>query len=199
MEGFRELAEKSLRMIPLVSLPLAVFFIFFSEPCIQVIAGTAYMDAVVPMRIQLLAVIPMGISNIIGGQLLIPIGQEKLLFKVEMAGVLINVAANALLIPRYDVAGAAVATLVSETVVTVVAVIYILQFVRLRVLDFGVYMKSVIACGAGLLFAFILSFSGPTIIRVTIAALIFFFTFLAVMYLLGDEFVRTLLRSGVHR
>lgn len=199
MGSFRELAEKSLRMIPLVSLPLAVFFIFFSEPCIQVIAGTAYMDAVVPMRILLLVVIPIGISNIIGGQLLIPIGQEKLLFKAEMSGVLINVAANALLIPRYDVAGAAVATLVSETVVTVVAVIYILQFVRLRVLDFGVYMKSVIACGAGLLFAFILSFSGPAIVRVTIAAVIFFFTFLAVMYLLGDEFVRTLLRSGVNR
>lgn len=197
--GFRELAEKSLRMIPIVSLPLAVFFIFFSEPCIQIIAGTAYMDAVVPMRILLLAVIPIGISNIIGGQLLIPIGQEKLLFKAELEGVIINVAANALLIPRYDVAGAAVATLVSETVVTAAAAMYILRFVRLRILDFGVYMKSVIACGAGLLFAFIVSFSGPTIIHVTIAAVIFFFTFLAVMYLLGDEFVRTLLKSGVNR
>lgn len=199
IEGFRELAEKSLRMIPIVSLPLAVFFIFFSEPCIQIIAGTAYMDAVVPMRILLLAVIPIGISNIIGGQLLIPIGQEKLLFKAELVGVIINVAANALLIPRYDVAGAAVATLVSETVVTVVAAMYILWFVRLKILDFGLYMKSVVACGAGLLFAFILPFSGPAIVRVTLAVLIFSFTFLSVMYLLGDEFVRTLLKSGVNR
>jgi len=199
VEGFRELAEKSLRMIPLVSLPLAVFFIFFSEPCIQVIAGTAYMDAVAPMRILLLAVIPIGVSNIIGGQLLIPIGQEKLLFKAEMAGVLINVAANALLIPRYDVAGAAVATLVSETVVTVVAVIYILQFVRLRVLDFGMYVKSVISCCAGLLLAYFLSFSGPAFIRVAIAALVFFSTFLAVMVLSDDEFVRMLLKSGGNR
>lgn len=130
---------------------------------------------------------------------MIPIGQEKLLFKAELEGVIINVAANALLIPRYDVAGAAVATLVSEIVVTAAAAMYILRFVRLRILDFGVYMKSVIACGAGLLFAFIVSFSGPAIIHVTIAAVIFFFTFLAVMYLLGDEFVRTLLKSGVNR
>lgn len=199
IDGFRELAEKSLRMIPIVSLPLAVFFIAFSEPFIQVIAGTAYMDAGVPMRILLLAVIPIGISNIIGGQLLIPIGQEKLLFKAEMTGVLVNIVANTLLIPPYNVVGAAVATLLSETLVTVVAAMYILQFVSLQVLDFGVYIKSMIACGAGLLAASCFSFSGPVIIRVTVAALTFFSSFITVMFFLGDEFIKSFFKSGVNR
>lgn len=195
VDGFRELAEKSLRMIPVVSLPLVVFFIAFSEPFIQVIAGTAYMDAGLPMRILLLAVIPIGISNIIGGQLLIPIGQEKLLFRAEMTGVLINVVANSVLIPPYDVVGAAVATLLSETLVTIVAAMYILQFVCLRVIDIDVYIKSLIACGAGLLISSYFSFSGPVIIRVTIAALTFFSSFIAVMFLSGDAFVRSLFKK----
>ncbi len=198
-EGFRKLAEKSLRMIPMVSLPLAVFFIFYSEPGIRIIAGEAYVGAVQPMCILLLAVVPIGISNIIGGQLLIPIGQEKLLFRAEMVGMLTNIAANAVLIPRYDVTGAAIATLLSETLVAVMAAIYITRFVRIRIIDASVYIKSMTACGTGLLLAYLFSVSGPVIVCLTVAAIIFFVTFLAVLYLSGDELVRETIKNEVKR
>lgn len=149
------MAEKSLRLIPIVSLPLAVFFIFYSEPSIRIIAGEAYVGAVQPMCILLLAVVPIGISNIIGGQLLIPIGQEKLLFRAGMAGMMSNIAANAVLIPRYDVTGAAIATLLSETLVAVMAAVYIIRFVRIRIMDASVYIKSMVSCGTGLVMSIV--------------------------------------------
>ena len=198
-EGFRNLAEKSLRMIPMVSLPLAVFFIIYSEPSIQIIAGEAYVGAVRPMCILLLAVVPIGISNIIGGQLLIPIGQEKLLFRAEIAGMLANIVANAVLIPRYDVTGAAIATVLSETLVAVMAAVYIIRFVHVRVIDTSVYIKSLAACGTGLLLAYMFSVSGPVIVCLTMAAVIFFVTFLAALYLFGDELVRETIKHGVIR
>lgn len=198
-EGFRNLAEKSLRMIPIVSLPLAVFFIFYSEPSIRIIAGEAYVSAVRPMCILLLAVVPIGISNVIGGQLLIPIGQEKLLFRAEMAGMASNIVANAVLIPRYDVTGAAIATLLSETLVAVMAAVYIARFVRIRIIDVCVYIKSMAAFGTGLLLSYMFSVSGPVIICLTVAAVVFFVTFLAVLYLSGDELVRETIKNGVKR
>ena len=199
LEGFRRLAEKSLRLIPVVPLSLAVFFIFYSEPSIRIIAGEAYLGAVLPMRILLLAVVPIGISNVIGGQLLIPIGQEKLLFRAEMVGMVSNIVANAVLIPRYDVAGAAIATLLSETLVAVIAAVYIMRFVRIRIIDADVYIKSIVACGTGLVLAYMFSFSGPVIVCLTVAGVIFFVTFLTVMYLFGDEFVRETIKNGVNR
>ena len=151
------------------------------------------------MCILLLAVVPIGISNVIGGQLLIPIGQEKLLFRAEMAGMLANIVANAVLIPRYDVTGAAIATLLSETLVAVMAAIYIMRFVRIRIMDASVYIKSIAACGTGLSLAYMFSVSGPVIVCLAVAAIICFVTFLAVLYLFGDELVRETIKNGVKR
>ena len=105
--------------------------------------------------------------------------------------------ANAVLIPRYDVVGAAIATLLSETLVAVIAAVYIMKFVHIRIIDMGIYIKSISACGTGLLLAYMFSISGPVIIRVTLAAFIFFLTFLAAMYLSGDKFVKEIIKNGV--
>ena len=58
-----------------------------------------------------------GITNILGIQMLVPMGKEKIVLYSEIAGAAVDVIINAILIPRYVSAGAAIGTLVSEFVV----------------------------------------------------------------------------------
>ena len=87
------------------------------------------------MRFLLLAVIPIGFSNIIGGQMLIPMGEEKKLFQAEVVGAVSNLVINAMLIPAFSSAGAAMATTLSEMLVTGFAMRAALRKVRFHILQ----------------------------------------------------------------
>lgn len=62
-----------------------------------------------------------------GIQMLVPLGREKVVLYSEIAGALVDLVINLILIPRMASAGAAIGTLVAEIVV------WIVQFIALRV------------------------------------------------------------------
>lgn len=97
--AFRKLAGKSFHVVTVITIPLTLYFCLFAEPRIHIIGGKEYLDAAQTMRFLLPAVIAIGYSNIIGGQMLIPMGQERKLFYAELIGAVSNIALNALLIP----------------------------------------------------------------------------------------------------
>ena len=59
-----------------------------------------------------------GISNVLGIQILYPQGQENKVILCTALGALVNLVLNIWLIPRYAQDGAAVSTLLAETMVT---------------------------------------------------------------------------------
>ena len=61
-----------------------------------------------------------------GIQMLVPLGREKTVLYSEIAGVIVDVILNALLIPRMASAGAAIGTLAAE------AAVLIVQYIALR-------------------------------------------------------------------
>lgn len=84
------------------------------------------MPAVIPMQIIMPTIIFIGLTNIMGIQMLVPMGCEKIVLYSEIAGAVVDLALNTLLIPRLASAGAAIGTLVAESVV------WIVQFAALR-------------------------------------------------------------------
>ena len=100
------------------------------------------------MRLLLLAVLPIGFSNIAGGQMLIPMGEEKKLFQAEAIGAGTNILLNAFLIPAFAASGAAIATALSETMVTVFAVLSALKQVRFHVFQPKNLLRSLLGCAA---------------------------------------------------
>lgn len=67
-----------------------------------------------------------GITNILGIQILVPLGKEKYVLYSEIAGAIVDIILNALLIPFMQASGAAIGTLIAETVV------FIVQFIVLK-------------------------------------------------------------------
>ena len=78
------------------------------------------------MQIIMPTLLLIGLTNIMGIQMLVPLGREKAVLYSEIAGVIVDVILNALLIPRMASAGAAIGTLAAEAAVLMV------QYIVLR-------------------------------------------------------------------
>lgn len=114
---FRNLCERALNIIFLITIPLVTYFILFSPETIYCLSGEAFLDAVPAMRILMLTLLFIGITNITGTQMLVPLGNEKWVLYSEIAGAAIDIIVNFFLIPRCGIVGAAIGTLVAEIVV----------------------------------------------------------------------------------
>ena len=126
----------------MISLPLATFFFFEAHDVVALIAGPGYEDAVAPTIILEFALIAMGFTQVIGIQVLTPLGKESRVLVSVVCGAVVDVVLNAVLIPAYGVVGVAVATLVAEFVVLVVQVRFSWDYLRAirKNLRFGTYL-----------------------------------------------------------
>lgn len=119
-EQFYAVVKKALNFVFLISLPLTAFFILFAKESILLLSGGEFLPAVIPMQIITPTIILIGITNVLGIQVLVPLGKEKFVLYSEISGALINLVANTLLIPLFASSGAAIGTLVAEAVVLAV-------------------------------------------------------------------------------
>ena len=114
MALFNRLIKKSFDFALLLSIPLTVYCILEANDCITFLAGAGYEPAILPMQFISPAIIFIGLSNIIGIQILIPLGKENLTVISTIVGAIVNVILNSILIPAYSAAGAALATTIAE-------------------------------------------------------------------------------------
>ena len=124
-DGFASLARKSLIIVCGIQMMVMVVCMVYARQIMLVIGGGSYVDAVPSFRILLLCLVPIGLSNILGGQVLIPSGNEKMLLTAEIAGAVLNFFANLIIIPRFSLEGAAATTVAAEVSVCALCAYYI--------------------------------------------------------------------------
>ena len=118
-EEFDYLLNRTLKAVEIISIPVAAYFVIYAEECIRLLTGNGFMGAVMPMRIIVPSVIFIGISNIIGMQMLVPIGREDIVTNAAWIGAIADALLNIMLIPGMASSGAALATLCAEFLVMV--------------------------------------------------------------------------------
>ena len=126
-EQFESLAAKTTAAVCGIQLVVTIICLLLSEQIMLFVGGESYRGAARSFRILLLSLVPIGASNILGGQVLIPAGKEKRLLQAEILGAIFNFAANLILIPRFSMEGAAVTTTISEIIVWIVCLYYVKQ------------------------------------------------------------------------
>ena len=125
MTAFNRLIKKSFNFVLLMSIPLTIYCIIEASDCINFLAGSGYQQAILPMQLISIAIIFIGLSNIIGIQILIPFGKENLTVISTVVGAIVNIILNSILIPLYSATGAALATTIAELSVLLVQVYFI--------------------------------------------------------------------------
>ncbi len=120
MEEFKRIVRKAYHFVWILGLPVMLYFMIMSRESIFLLSGETYAGSIIPMQIITPTVVLIGLSNVLGIQILLPMGKEHLVFVSEVAGAVVDLVINAMLIPKWGAAGAAFGTLVAELVVLLV-------------------------------------------------------------------------------
>ncbi len=126
MDEFNRISKKAINFVFLLASPMMLYFILFARQGIYFLSSAAYEGAVAPMQIIMPTLLIIGLTNIMGIQMLVPLGKEKIVLYSQIAGAITDLILNALLIPRFASAGAAFGTLMAEVAV------FIVQMIALR-------------------------------------------------------------------
>ena len=186
MNEFKRISNKALKFIILLSVPLAIYFILFAKQSILFLSGEPYIRAVLPMQIIMPTVILIGLTNIMGIQVLVPLNKEKVVLSSVLAGSIVDVIVNILLIPKYGATGAAIGTLVAELVVLIWQTIVLKEYIFKAIKTIPIILIAIgIACAIGIsIWTRYMSWGNFQILLVS--ALLYFVTYYVIL-LIGKE------------
>ena len=187
---FGEITRKALNFVFIAAVPLTLYFIFFAKEGILFLAGDAFEGSILPMQIIMPTLLLIGLTNILGVQILTPLGREKAVLLSEIAGAVVDIILNAILIPSMASAGAATGTLVAEFAVLVVQYIALRDEIRRAFLHVS-YLKIIVAVVLGSAACIWLKFLHlGNFLTLLISAVLFFGVYLGVLYISKEPLVR---------
>lgn len=126
---FNDILEKSMQFIFVLALPLVIFCIFFAEPSILLLAGIEYKGAIYPLKILSFVVFIVGVSNLTGIQMLIPLNNEKNLCYSVVIAAIVNIILNVILIPYYGASGAAISVVIAEACILIYQLFVLREYI----------------------------------------------------------------------
>lgn len=184
---FYKITKKAINFVFIIAVPLMVYFILFAKEGIFLLSGSAYIGAVKPMQIIMPTLVFIGLTNIMGIQMLVPMGKEKIVLYSEIAGALVDLVINIVLIPRWASAGAAIGTLVAEIIV------WIVQYCALRkdvksaylTIDYKTILWAILMAIVGVVWVKTLSIN--VFFKLIISAVMFFGIYFGVLMIRKDE------------
>ena len=83
-EEFIKVSRKALNFVVVAAVPVTIYFILYAQEAILLLSGKDFDNAVLPMQIIMPTVLFIGITNVLGIQILVPLGKEKLVFYSEI-------------------------------------------------------------------------------------------------------------------
>lgn len=118
LEEFYRLSKKSYNMIVLQIFPMFAGVFVCAPSLIYLFCGNTFHPAISTLQIISPIIVALGISNLIGVQILYPLGKIKYVTFSTAIGAIANFTLNIILIPKLAQNGAVIATLVAEWSVT---------------------------------------------------------------------------------
>ena len=190
-EEFQGLIKKAYNFVIVIAFPLMLFTIFYAKDCLIFLSGNEFIGATLAMQIIAPTILLIGLSNLLGIQVLTPLNKEKQLVYSVVAGALVDLILNIIFIPKMGAAGASLGTLVAEFVVLTVQILY-LKDLFFRIAKQVQYGKIVLA----LILASMISIRCSSMVSViffklAIAGITFFGSYGIVLLLTKENFVNS--------
>lgn len=199
LEQFKILSKKAMNFVFLIAVPMMIYFILFAKQGIVLLSGKAFMNATLPMQLIMPTLLFIGITNITGIQILVPLGYEKIVLLSTIAGAIVDLVINWLLIPSIASSGASIGTLAAEFVVLVVQ-----YFVAVREVP-GLfreikYYKIIIAVIVSSFISFwTVEFGFGVFITLVISAVLFFGIYGIILLALKEQLTNEIFNQLIER
>lgn len=132
MEAFSKVTGKSYRMVVGLSLPCIVGLIVLAIPVIRIFCGDEFLEAVPVLCWTAPVILFIGLSNVIGLQILYPLGKESIVIWSTVGGAILNLLLNLWLIPFHGAVGAAISTFGAEFIVVFIQILLGRKYLPIR-------------------------------------------------------------------
>ena len=191
LKEFHSVIRKSFQLIAVLSIPLTIYFSVMAKESVLLLSGSQYLPAVFPMMVIMPTIIIIGFSNLTGIQILIPMGKEIIVTYSEVAGAILNLTINLMLIPRLGVMGAAIGTLAAELLVLLVQTIFIKKE-KLILSNTREFLKIIIAILVSLPILLLIrkTMVGPTLFHLLVTAVCFFGVYIILLSCMREQTAR---------
>lgn len=117
------------KVIFYLSVPLGIGLFCVADMVVMFFFGSSFTPAIETLRISTILIYVLGLSNLFGSQILLTFAKEKQLLLATVTGAIINFTLNCLFIPIYAQNGAMVASIISESVVTLMTFLFAKKYI----------------------------------------------------------------------
>lgn len=184
-------------IVIVIALPLMLFTIFYARDCLVFLSGKEFIGATLAMQIIAPTIVLIGLSNLLGIQVLTPLNKEKQLVYSVVAGAVADLILNIIFIPKMGAAGASLGTLVAEFVVLIVQIMY-LKDLFFKIAKQVQYWKVLVA----LILASIISIKCSGVVdmvflKLVVAGISFFGIYGIILLLTKETFVQNYVVDGI--
>ena len=186
-DEFRNVSFKAMSFIFVSSIPLMIYFMIFAKYTVLFLFGAAFNDSIIPMQVIMPTLLLIGITNLIGFQIMVPLGKENLILYSVILGGITDVVLNFILIPKYSATGAAVGTVFAELIVLIFQVVVMKKYV-LNNIKHQEYTKLIPALFLSITVSlYLVRFSYNNLFAIIVSALSFFVIYVTILYLTKEK------------
>lgn len=187
IDEFRNVSFKAMSFIFVSSIPLMIYFMIFAKYTVLFLFGAAFNDSIIPMQVIMPTLLLIGITNLIGFQIMVPLGKENLILYSVILGGITDVVLNFILIPKYSATGAALGTVFAELIVLIFQVVVMKKYV-LNNIKHQEYTKLIPALFLSITVSlYLVRFSYNNLFAIIVSALSFFVIYVTILYLTKEK------------
>lgn len=194
IKDYRKIIKQSLNYILIISIPITIYFMLFAKLTILILAGEAYFKSILLMQVLLPTVICIGLTNLIGIQIMIPMHLEKKLLLTVIFGAITDLIINLFLISSLSSLASAIATLLAEIVVLILQVSIMKNIIKRLINVKALVQILVFSIISGLITNNIELFRYNYIIQFILSGSIFFIILLSLLLIFKNSIVLEILK-----
>lgn len=197
LDEVKEKIKISMEFILHMSFPCCFGLISIAKLFVPVFYGPGYEKVILILQLLSPVLIISGISNCIGTLYFVSAGLQKKSSKYIIIGSFTNLILNLLLIPLLNSIGAVIGTLIAESIITILYLIYCNKFYTFHTL-FSNSIKPFIASALMFIFMTIIDFYikiSNSIILLIIEILSGIFIYVLFLLIFKDEFIKILYKK----
>ena len=125
MEDFHRMIDKTFSVLLTFSVPLVTYACVCAPEIVLAFAGAGYEGAILPARIMMPLILIVGLEQVFVIQILMPKGHDRAVFYNSIAGAVVGVLLNVLLVRKMQAVGSAIVWISAELTVLVFAAYFV--------------------------------------------------------------------------
>lgn len=188
-KAYKAILQKYYDMSMWLAIPAMFGLMILSDKITVLLFGIDFIPAAITLKILSVLIIIFTLATVFGHIPLVIYGKERNILYATIAGAIINFSLNQLMIPFLNNNGAAIASIASEVIVTIILMYSSLKFVRIKLINKNLITEIISSIIMMLVVYMINRMIGNMLICLIISLILGVFSYILSLIILRNEIV----------